>query len=61
MNKMKKNFLMFVALVAATLGFTACSSEDDLASAEQDVQGTVKTEFTISFPTKMAFPNCRSP
>ena len=54
MNKMKKNFLMFVALVAATLGFTACSSDDDLANAEQDVQGTVKTEFTISFPTKMA-------
>ena len=54
MNKMKKNFLMFAALVAATLGFTACSSDDDLANAEQDVQGTVKTEFTISFPTKMA-------
>ena len=56
MNKMKKNFLMFVALVAATLGFTACSSEDDLASAEQGQEqerGVVKTEFSISFPQKV--------
>ena len=52
MNKMKKNFLMFVALVAATLGFTACSSEDDLANAEQEARGVVKTEFTISIPQR---------
>ena len=53
MNKMKKNFLMFVALVAATLGFTACSSDDGLASAEQGQEqerGVVKTQFTISIP-----------
>ena len=55
MNKMKKYFLMFAALVATTLGFTACSSEDDLASAEQGQEqerGVVKTEFTIAFPQK---------
>lgn len=53
MNKMKKNFLMFVALVATTLGFTACSSDDGLASAEQGQEqerGVVKTQFTISVP-----------
>ena len=53
MNKMKKNFLMFAALVAATLGFTACSSDDGLASAEQGQEqerGVVKTQFTISIP-----------
>lgn len=53
MNKMKKNFLMFVALVATTVGFTACSSEDDLANAEQGQEqerGVVKTQFTISIP-----------
>lgn len=52
MNKMKKNFLMFAALVAASLGFTACSSDDDLASAEQEARGVVKTEFTISIPQR---------
>ena len=52
MNKMKKNFLMFAALVATTLGFTACSSDDDLASAEQEARGVVKTEFTISIPQR---------
>ena len=53
MNKMKKNFLMFAALVATTLGFTACSSDDGLASAEQGQEqerGVVKTQFTISIP-----------
>lgn len=52
MNKMKKNYLMFAALVATTLGFTACSSDDGLASAEQEERGVVKTEFTIAFPQK---------
>ena len=52
MNKMKKNFLMFAALVATTVGFTACSSEDDLANAEQEARGVVKTEFTISIPQR---------
>lgn len=50
--KMKKYLLIFAAFVAASVSFTACSSEEDLAG--QDAQGTVKTEFTISFPTKMA-------
>lgn len=49
---MKKYLLIFAAFVAASVSFTACSSEEDLAG--QDAQGTVKTEFTISFPTKMA-------
>lgn len=53
MNKMKKNFLMFAALVATTVGFTACSSEDDLANAEQEERSVVKTEFSISFPQKV--------
>ena len=53
MDKMKKYLMMFAALVATTLGFTACSSEDDLASAEQGQEqerGVVKTQFTISIP-----------
>ena len=53
MNKMKKYLIMFAALVATTAGFTACSSEDDLASAEQGQEqerGVVKTQFTISIP-----------
>ena len=54
MNKMKKYLMMFAALVATTVGFTACSSEDDLASAEQEGSGVVKTDFTISFPKQMS-------
>ncbi len=50
--KMKKYLFMLATLFSAAIGFTACSSEEDLASQEE--QGTVKTEFTISFPTKMA-------
>ena len=51
MNKMKKYLMMFAALVATTVGFTACSSEDDLAGAEQEQErGVVKTQFTISIP-----------
>ena len=52
MNKMKKNFLMFAALVAATLGFTACSSENDLPNEDPNERGVVKTQFTIAFPRK---------
>jgi len=48
--KMKKYLLMFAALVA-TAAFTACSSEEDLANAEQEQErGVVKTQFTISVP-----------
>lgn len=42
-----------IVFLGATLGFTACSSDEDLANAEQtpgQEQGVVKTEFTISFP-----------
>ena len=56
MNKMKKYLLMFAAIVAATLGFTACSSADDLANDEQEPEqerGVVKAEFTISLPKKV--------
>lgn len=52
--KMKKYLMMFAALVATILSFTACSSEDDLSSAEQDGHGVVKTDFTISFPKQMS-------
>ena len=51
MNKMKKYLLMFAALVV-TAGFTACSSENDLSSADQEGRGVVKTEFTISIPQR---------
>ena len=54
MNKMKKYLMMFAALVATTVGFTACSSEDDLAGAEQEGHGVVKADFTISFPKQMS-------
>ena len=50
---MKKYLMMFAVLVATILSFTACSSEDDLSSAEQDGHGVVKTDFTISFPKQM--------
>lgn len=53
MNKTKKYFLMFAALVV-TAGFSACSSENDLSSAEQEGNGVVKTDFTISFPKQMS-------
>ena len=53
MNK-KKYFMMFAALVATMVGFTACSSEDDLAGAEQEGHGVVKADFTISFPKQMS-------
>ena len=54
--KMKKYLFMFAAVIAATLGFTACSSADDLVeNAEQGQEpeqerGVVKTQFTISIP-----------
>ena len=54
MNKMKKYLLTLAAFAAATTFFTACSSEDDLSSAEQDGHGVVKTDFTISFPKQMS-------
>ena len=52
---MKKFLFMFAALIAATLGFTACSSADDLVeNAEQEQErGVVKAEFTISLPQKV--------
>ena len=54
MNKMKKYFLMLAVLFVAAISFTACSSEDDLASSEENQErGVVKTEFSISFPQQM--------
>lgn len=58
MNKiiaiMKKYLLFFTALIATTVTFTACSSEEDLAeNAGQELEqerGVVKTQFTISIP-----------
>ena len=51
---MKKYLLFFTALIATTVTFTACSSEEDLAeNAGQELEqerGVVKTEFTISIP-----------
>ncbi len=49
MDKKIKYLMMFAAIAALATGLTACSSEDDLASDEQQ-RGVVKTEFTISFP-----------
>ena len=51
--KMKKYLFMLAALFTAAIGFTACSSEDDLAGAEED-RGVVKADFTISFPKQMS-------
>ena len=54
MNKMKKYLLMLAALFVAAISFTACSSEDDLANAEEEQErGVVKADFTISFPKQM--------
>ncbi len=51
MNKMKKYLLMLAALFVAAISFTACSSEDDLANAEEEQErGVVKAQFNISIP-----------
>ena len=57
MNKMKKYLLMLAALFVVAITFTACSSEDDLANAEEEQEqerGVVKADFTISFPKQMS-------
>ena len=53
MNK-KKYLLMFVATIAASFGFTACSSENDVISPEQQqtLGEAIKAQFTISIPTE---------
>ena len=52
--KTKKYLFMLATLFSAATGFTACSSEDDLASSEENQErGVVKTEFSISFPQQM--------
>lgn len=50
--KMKKYLFMCAALIAATLGFTACSSADDVAdsSTENELGEPVRAQFTISIP-----------
>lgn len=52
--KKKKYLFILATLVATILSFTACSSEDDLSSAEQEGHGVVKADFTISFPKQMS-------
>ena len=59
MNKMKKNFLMFAALVVSVVisfTMTACSSSDDVLDDTEEEQPTlgdaIKAQFTISIPTE---------
>ena len=55
MDKMKKYLLMLADLFVAAISFTACSSEEDLANAEEEQErGVVKTEFTISIPQRLS-------
>ena len=54
MNKMKKYLMVFAALFATMLSFTACSSDNDLSSVEEEGNGVVKADFTISFPKQMS-------
>ena len=51
--KMKKYLFMLATLFSAAIGFTACSSEEDVAGSEED-RGVVKADFTISFPQQMS-------
>ncbi|MBE6259619.1 MAG: hypothetical protein E7107_02170 [Prevotella sp.] len=51
---MKKYLFMLAMFFGTCLGFTACSSEEDAALNAEQERGVVKTQFTISFPTKMA-------
>ena len=56
MNKMKKNFLMFAALVVSVVisfTMTACSSSDEADLVATEETGVVKAEFTISFPQQI--------
>ena len=50
---MKKYLFMLATLFSAAIGFTACSSEEDVAGSEED-RGVVKADFTISFPQQMS-------
>ncbi len=54
MDKMKKYLMVFAALFATMLSFTACSSDNDLSSVEEEGNGVVKADFTISFPKQMS-------
>ena len=51
--KMKNYLFMLATLFSAAIGFTACSSEEDVAGSEED-RGVVKADFTISFPQQMS-------
>ena len=51
--KTKKYLFMLAALFSTAIGFTACSSEEDVAGSEED-RGVVKADFTISFPQQMS-------
>lgn len=53
MNKMKlttRLLLLMTLFVVSAIAFTACSSEEDVTSTEEQERGVVKTEFTISIP-----------
>lgn len=57
MNKMKSTtrlLLLMTLFVVSAIAFTACSSEDDLANAEQEqtLGDAIKAQFTISIPTE---------
>ena len=59
MNKMKKNFLMFAALVVSVVisfAMTACSGSDDVLTDTEEEHPTlgdaIKAQFTISIPTE---------
>ena len=61
MNKMKKYLLMLAALFVVAITFTACSSEDDLANAEEEQErGVVKAQFNISIPQAYKSAHTRS-
>lgn len=51
---MKTKSVFLLAALAVVSLFSACSSDEDLTSAEQEKErGVVKTEFSISFPQKV--------
>ena len=61
MNMMKKYLFMLAAFVAATATFTACSSEEDAVSADEEQENeTIKAQFNISIPQSYSSAKTRS-
>ena len=61
MNMMKKYLFMLAAFVAATATFTACSSEEDAVSADEEQENeTIKAQFNISIPQGYSSAKTRS-